>query len=340
MSQLNVGSGSPRVSVVLPVWNAEDTIECAVRSILHQTMTDLELIVVDDGSTDATPGILSAVGDDRLRVHRVGHQGVSAAANAGTHLADAPVIARMDADDVAKPNRLARQLDELERRQLDVVGSQVEICLTEGTLSSGMQRYQRWINEETLANEQMMSLRFVEFPLVNPSLLARRKYFELGFVDNDFPEDYDLMLRAAQQRMRFGKVPETLLTWHDSPDRMTRHHERYTDTAFMNCRRHHLLAGPLNGCTEVDLWGAGATGKPWLRWLQSQGICIRRLIDVSPRKQGQTIHGVRVVSPEDLGRPDGMPLVVAVGADGARLQIIEFVEERSYTVGGDVWFVA
>ncbi len=333
-------SGRPRISVVLPVWNAEGTIERAVRSILEQTMSDLELVVVDDGSTDTTPEILADIPDDRLHVHRIEHQGVSAAANTATRLASAPMIARMDADDVARPDRLARQLDDLIRRELDVVGSQVEILPTTGTLTTGMQRYQRWINEDTVADEQIMSLRFVEFPLVNPSLLARREYFELGFADNAFPEDYDLMLRAARSGMRFGKTAAVLLTWHDSPDRMTRRHDRYSDTAFMNCRRHHFLTGPLDECSEVDLWGAGATGKPWLRWLQSHNVSVRKLIDVSPRKHGQTIHGVRVERPEAMEPPDGVPLVVAVGADGARQKISDFVTERRYTVGGDVWFVA
>lgn len=335
------GAGdSPQVSVVLPVWNAEGTIERAVRSILAQTVTELELIVVDDGSTDATPELLAGMTDERLHVHRIEHQGVCVAANHATKIASAPIIARMDADDIARPDRLARQLDDLKRRELDVVGSQVEIRRAKGTLTTGMQRYQRWINEDTAADEQIMSPRFVEFPLVNPSLLARREYFELGFTDNAFPEDYDLMLRAARSGMRFGKTPERLLTWHDSPDRMTRHHARYSDTAFMNCRRHHFLTGPLDGCGEVDLWGAGATGKPWLRWLQSHNIVVRKLIDVSPGKHGQIIHGVRVGRPEAVEPPDGVPLVAAVGADGARQKITDFVKQRNYTVGGDVWFVA
>jgi glycosyltransferase involved in cell wall biosynthesis len=340
VAHARAGGGSPRVSVVLPVWNAEDTIERAVRSILEQTLTELELVIVDDGSTDTTPKILAGITDERLQVHRIEHQGVCTAANTATKFASAPIIARMDADDIARPDRLARQLDDLKRRELDVVGSQVEIRRKKGELSAGMQRYQRWINEDTLDNERILSLRFVEFPLVNPTLLARRAYFELGFADNAFPEDYDLMLRAAKSGMRFGKTPAILLTWHDSPDRMTRHHDRYSDAAFMNCRRHHFLTGPLDRCSEIDLWGAGATGKLWMRWLQSHNVLVRKLIDVSPRKHAQTIHGVRVERPEAVEPPDGVPLVVAVGADGARQKIIDFVKQRNYTVGGDVWFVA
>lgn len=340
MDNGQVTDTSPQVSVVLPVWNAESTIERAVRSILDQSLASMELIVVDDGSTDHTPGILSAIDNCRLRIVRTEHQGVAAAANVGTSRASAPLIARMDADDIAHPDRLARQLDCLQQQNLDVVGTRVQITSPTNELTDGMRRYLNWINEETKTPEQIHALRFVELPLVNPSILARRAYFELSFADNEFPEDYDLMLRAAATGMRFGKTQATLLTWTDSADRLTRTHPRYSQDAFMQCRRHHLLQGPLNSVTEVDLWGAGQTGKPWLRWLQNQQKTVRSVIDVSPKKQGQKIHGVPVISPEQLPSPDGTPLVVAVGAAGARQLITDFVTPRGYYVGGDVWFVA
>lgn len=330
----------PEVSVVLPVWNAESTIERAVRSIVSQSLENIELIVIDDGSTDHTPAILNQIVDDQIRVVRTDHQGVASAANVGTQFASAPLIARMDADDVAHPDRLARQLSWLRTQNLDVVGTRVEIAGADGRLTDGMRRYLRWINEETATTDQIHALRFVELPLVNPSILARREYFELSFADNDFPEDYDLMLRAAEAGMKFGKTESVLLTWTDSPDRLTRTHARYTSTAFMSCRRFHLREGPLSRTTEVNLWGAGQTGKPWLRWLQSEHITVRSVIDISERKQGQLIHGVPVIAPEQLPEPDGTPMIVAVGADGARQLITDFVTSRGYRVGTDVWFVA
>jgi cellulose synthase/poly-beta-1,6-N-acetylglucosamine synthase-like glycosyltransferase len=328
------------VSVVLPVWNAESTVERAIRSILQQSLSSFELIVVDDGSSDQTPNILTQISDERLHVVRTEHQGVAAAANVGTQHTQATIIARMDADDIAHPDRLACQLKYLQDYNLDVVGSRIHIASTAVALTAGMKRYERWINEETATTQQIHSLRFVELPLVNPSIMATRAYFQMGFADNDFPEDYDLMLRAVELGMKCGKTPEALLTWTDSPNRLTRTNARYTDDAFMDCRRFHLLNGPLNEATTVDLWGAGQTGKPWLRWLQNQMLTVREVIDVSKRKQGQTIHNVPVIAPENIAPPDGTPMIVAVGADGARRLIADFVTDRGYQVGRDVWFVA
>ena len=329
-----------QISVVLPVFNAGDTIGRAVRSILDQTFRAIELIVVDDGSTDDSAAIVGAIDDARIRLVRCDHRGVAAAANTGTELASAPLIARMDADDWAHPPRLEKQRQLLEDHNLDVVGSQVRIVDAGGQSAASMQRYERWINDESLKGEQIAALRFVEFPLVNATILARRRYFELGFRDNSLPEDYDLLLRAAADGLRFGKVPEVLLDWTERPDRLTRTDDRYSDAAFMRCRREHLLAGPLHGVETVDLWGVGKTGKPWLRWLHGCGIAVRCSYDVSERKIDTLIHGVPVRHPDGMPPADGKPLLIAVGAALARGLIRPHVESRGYVVGGDAWFVA
>lgn len=331
---------NPDISVVLPVFNGARTIARAVRSILDQSLRELELIVVDDGSTDDTAGMVGKIRDPRLRLVRCDHRGVVAAANTGTRLAAAPLIARMDADDVSYPARLEQQRNLLVDRQYDVVGCQVRIVDSQQRRVTSMQRYERWINEETLDEKELAALRFVEFPLVNPTILARRAYFEMGFCDGDFPEDYDLLLHATGRGMRLGKVDEVLLDWVDGPRRLTRNDARYSPAAFDRCRRKHLLADPLHGASRVDLWGVGQTGKPWLRWLRSCGIQVRRGYDVNRRQIGQTIHGVCISHPDDMQSPDGTPLIIAVGAAGARNLIRPHLAERGYQIGVDAWFVA
>ena len=330
----------PDVSVVLPVFNSVRTIRRAVRSILDQTMPDLELIVVDDGSTDGTVSVLYQVNDPRLQVVKCSHRGVAETANTGSEIAVAPLIARMDADDIAYPLRLELQVRWLHEQELDVVGCQVRIVTESRRIASSMDRYQRWINQETNDHEQIMALRFVEFPLVNPTILARRSYFEMGFSAGEYPEDYDLMLRAAEQGFRFGKVPEILFDWSDHSGRLTRTDSHYSPNAFMHCRRKHLLASPLRDVRCVDLWGIGPTGKSWLRWLQAQEIVVRRGFDVNERKVNKVIRDVPVLHPDEMPNADGTPLVIAVGAAGARKPILAHIENRGYMTGHDAWFVA
>src|SRR5580698_3447780 len=100
---------NPRISIVMPVWNGETYLAATLESVLTQTFTDFELIVVDDGSTDATLGILKSCPDPRLRVFQLEHGGIVKALNHGLAQARSEWIARQDADDISLPRRLERQ---------------------------------------------------------------------------------------------------------------------------------------------------------------------------------------------------------------------------------------
>jgi len=327
------------VSVVMPVRDAADTVVRAARSILDGTLSAIELIVVDDGSHDATAQLVAELGDARVRVLRGPREGIVAALNRGVAAAGAPVIARMDGDDVAAPDRLERQWALLRRGEAAIVGSRVRIVDGQGRPVASMQRYEQWINDHCLASE-IAALRFVESPLVHPTVVARREVFALGYRQGPFPEDYDLWLRALAAGHRAVKVPDILLDWVDRGDRLTRRDTRYGPDAFDRCRREHLLAGPLRGIRTVDLWGAGKTGKPWLRWLQGHVGSVRHVYDINPRIVGQCLHGVHVDDGDRLRPADGTPMIVAVGASGARELIRPALEGRGYQIGHDVWFVA
>lgn len=330
----------PGVSVVLPVRNAATTVGRAVDSILGQTWSDLELIVIDDGSTDGSLDVVRSRRDDRLRIVEQRHAGVATAANRGFAVAEAPLVARMDADDFSHPERIERQVAWIEEHDLDAVGCRVRIVDERGRAVPSLSRYVRWINDETRDETSIAALRFVEFPLVNPTILARRAYFDLGFRDGPFPEDYDLFLRAIASGLRIGKVDEPLFDWTDHDRRVTRRDDRYSPEAFDRCRRMHLLDGPLAGVGVVDLWGLGRTGKPWLRWLRKRGHEVRHGYDISERRIGQKLQGVRVRAPSSLVPADGTPLLIAVGAAGARDVIAPQLESRGYVPGVDAWFVA
>jgi glycosyltransferase involved in cell wall biosynthesis len=106
---------TPRISIIMPVWNGEKFIAAAVDSLLAQTYSDFELLVIDDGSTDRTSEILLSYADARLRVLRLDHAGIVVALNHGLSQAKAQWVARLDADDLSLPCRLELQWQAVNR---------------------------------------------------------------------------------------------------------------------------------------------------------------------------------------------------------------------------------
>src|SRR5437868_6203051 len=100
----------PRIAVLLPVYNGEKYVADAVQSVLDQTFTDFELVVIDDGSTDRTADVLASFSDARMRIIRFAeNRGIVAALNTGIRESKPELIARMDADDICMPRRFERQ---------------------------------------------------------------------------------------------------------------------------------------------------------------------------------------------------------------------------------------
>ena len=318
----------------MPVYNAAATIDRAARSILDGDWQDLELIIVDDGSDEP-------VVEPRARVIRTPHRGIVSALNAGIAEARAPVIARMDADDYAHPTRLTQQMPMLD--EADIVGCAVNIVGPRRQAVESMRRYERWINEN-LDAERIAAMRFVESPLVHPTVLAKREVFELGYREGPFPEDYDLWLRYRAEGKRFAKVPEILHYWREHGQRATHTNSRYSVENFLRAKAHYLCAGPLAQRDGVVVWGAGKTGRRIAKHLERGGCAPEVFVDVTPKKIGSTLRGKPVISPDDLPvwwrRYTWPILLVAVASRGARVLIREYLGGLHMVEGEDYLCVA
>ena len=305
----------------MPARNAAATVRAAAVSILRQTERDLALVCVDDGSTDGTAAALDAVAarDPRVRVLRGPGEGIAGALQRGLAACDAEVIGRMDADDVAHPGRLALQLEALRADpSLAAVGGRVRI-FPRRLVRQGMVRYAAWLNGLVTPALVARDL-LVEAPLAHPAAAIRAGALRDagGWRDGQFPEDYDLWLRLAAAGGRLTNLPATVLDWREGPARATRTDPRYALGRHVALKCAFLAAHVLGARREVALWGAGETGKAFADALRREGVATVAFVEVDRAKIGRTARGAPVLSYREVGRLRGLPLLVAVGAAGAR----------------------
>jgi len=335
----------PSVSVLLPVRDAAPTLETCLWSLHRQTLEPVEVVAVNDGSRDGSGELLDrwAAGDRRRHVLHQAADGLVAALNLGLARCSAPLVARMDADDVSHPRRLELQAAYLEQHpEVGVVSCLVQ-HFPRGGVGEGFRIYEAWLNS-LRHHEQMARERFIESPVAHPSAMVRREVLTSagGYHDMGWPEDYDLWLRLFDAGVRFAKVGRPLFFWREHGRRLTRSDRRYAPASFLRCKAHYLARGPLAAADRVVVWGAGRTGRALSRWLIGEGVGIAAFIDIDPDKIGRRARGRPIEPPERLDRllTPRSRVLAAVGSRGARQLIRERLNALGMTEGVNYWCVA
>lgn len=186
-------NGAPAlVSVILPTYNRAWTLKEAVDSVLDQDYPHIELIVIDDGSTDTTQDLLAPYGD-RIRVLTQVNRGVSAARNAGIRAAGGSLIALLDSDDAWDKRKISCQVDFFKARPEAMICQTEEIWIRNGKRVNPKKRHQK--------PSGMIFEASLHLCLVSPSAVMMRKdlFDRIGYFNEDFTvcEDYDLWLRVG-----------------------------------------------------------------------------------------------------------------------------------------------
>lgn len=233
-------ANKPAVSVVLPFLNAERWLREALASLLAQDFSDIEVIAVDDGSTDSGAALIKRAADQGLRTTLLRNEtnlGIVASLNRGLDAAGGRFIARMDADDVCLPGRFARQFAFLEASGCDACGSWfVEF-------GQGPPRTVRWPHAEPALRAAML----FQNTICHPTLMARREVFDRFRYREAYrlSEDYDLFARALSC-FRLANVPEALLRYRRHPRQAT---QAQRDAMEVVARRIRLEALAATGVT-------------------------------------------------------------------------------------------
>ncbi len=215
-------AAAPRFCVVMPALDAAATIGEAAGSVLAQTWTGWELVIVDDGSKDATRAVAErcAAGDSRITVLHQRNAGPAAARNAGARAGTAPFLLRLDADDVLLPACLATYAAFIDGHPgYDIYSCSAEVFTAAGVLSPYYEGERaRHVMEFTL--EQMLERNVI----LGPAAVCTRAVFERvgGMREGVYVEDYDFWLRALAAGARHVFVPRVLVRYRLHPGQMSR----------------------------------------------------------------------------------------------------------------------
>ncbi len=335
---MRLNESTTKLSILLPFRNAENTFSETLDSIQDQTFPEFNLIAVDDHSNDRSSEILNSYDDPRFRLFNNPGEGLVDALNFGIENAQSTWIVRMDGDDIMHPQRMEKLMQaSLEFPDMDLISSQVEM-FSEAPMLSGYTEYMRWQNS-VLTPEQIRQQIYVESPFAHPSVMFRKSTIEQlgGYRRGDFPEDYELWLRMHADGCAMVKLPEVLLRWRDSPNRLSRTHPAYSRQAFDRVRAEYMAQdSQLNQDRKIVYWGAGRKTRKRCQLLIEKGFTPRAWIDIDPKKIGNKLNGIEVFAPDWLKHQVKKPFVlIYVTNHGAREEIEQILIEFGYNAEMD-----
>jgi glycosyltransferase involved in cell wall biosynthesis len=233
-----------KISVLMPVYNVEAYVAEALASVQSQNFDNIEVVVVDDGSTDGTWQIVEHIAntDPRVKIIRAPHNlGLPLALNLGLSFCQSPYIARMDGDDIALPTRLEKQLKFLENNpDIALVGCATSAIDESGQPIPGLGVSRKPITQESISKTVLLA------PPCSHIWLARREVYDRlsGYRQITVAEDYDFLLRAISSGFHVTNLPEPLMLIRTRPGNISsRLEQRKAHYYIANLYRERLERG-------------------------------------------------------------------------------------------------
>lgn len=320
------------LSIIMPVKNTSRYLHACLDSIVHQTLTDWELVAIDDHSNDNSRQILNsyATNDGRIRVITNKGDGVTSALQTGYDNAVGNFITRMDSDDINEWHKYEYMLTQLQQYgEGHIALGQVKYFCEDG-LGVGFQNYERWINT-LIANGRCFEDVYKECVIPSPCWMMYRTDFDNtgGFNTLLYPEDYDLCFRMYRQKLIPIPCPEVLFHWRDYQTRTTRVQIQYQSDAMLQLKCHHFLNIDHDPHKNLIIWGAGKRGKLIARTLNTKKIHFTLACN-NPNKIGHQIYGSKTIDETRLYAIQNKQIIVTVANIDEQKAIREICQNQHW----------
>lgn len=313
-----------KVSILIPVFNAEKYLEDCLNSILKQTYVNWEVIAVDDYSTDTSFDLLELFKrkDSRIRIFKnPNEKGILPALNYAAKYIQGNWVTRMDADDLMPEQKIEWLIKEAQSNV--IVTGLVKYFSDKGELGRGYLNYEKWINR-ILQSPNPWNHLFEECIIPSPAWMMSTQDFEElgGFETGQYPEDYDFCFRLFQAGFKIKVCPKVIHLWRDHPGRSSRNQKEYADQNFFKLKVFYLRAlNIVNKNHPILLWGAGKKGKKLAALLKEEKIDFIWSCN-TPGKWGHQIKGVKIEkSIAALEQCAGGKVIIAVSGPSDKKQV-------------------
>ncbi len=350
MKEFSSDTQDDLVSVLMPVraQTASDPrlqkwFELALQSLLAQSYTKLEIILIGDCERHVERWLPSNITRiPTLQLINRAEPGIVSALNTGIRAASGNLLARMDADDIALPERIACQVQLLQQNPtVDFCATTIELFKASSQITEGSQNYQDWLNS-LISTDAIRHNVFIESPMPHPSWMLRRElYNKLGGYRNiSWAEDYDLVLRAWLAGAKMAK-PQSgpLLQWRDHDLRLTRTDELYSRKNFLRAKAWALSQSLLQRRNAIIL-GTGSNAKRLHDALREYDVAVSCFVELNKAQRKKSLKALPVINYNDLAAsgPQGDLIVSAVTRYGARNTLRQWFDTQQMTDGVDYIF--
>lgn len=323
----------PKISILLPVYNAAKWLPACLDSILHQTFQEWELIAINDFSEDESHLILSqfAQKDSRIKVYKNTAKGIIPALRLAYEKSTAELITRMDADDKMVPQKLERLYEAWNANgKGHLVTGLVEYFAEDFELQEGYKKYAQWLNELSIKENNFDAI-YKECVIPSPCWLMHREDLEKceAFEPDIYPEDYDLCFRFYKNNLKIVSVKEVLHLWRDHADRSSRTQEHYSNQRFFDLKLDYFLKLDYYHSRPIVIWGAGKKGKTIAQKLRTKGVNFIWVCN-NPNKVGKEILDVKMANFKILPTIWQPQIIITVAAPDGKKEIQEFLDQHGY----------
>lgn len=313
----------PLISIITPFKNTAAYLPDCINSIINQTYTNWELVIIDDGSTDNSYEIVNAFAenDNRITLLKNNGSGIIDALQLAFKHSNGDFITRMDSDDIMTPDKLEVLATSLITHGENHVAIGLVAYFSETGVGEGYKSYETWLNNLTKTGDNYSEI-YKECVIPSPCWMVYRNDFIAcdAFNPNRYPEDYDLTFRFYKHNFKCIPCNVVLHHWRDYSTRTSRTHIHYAQNHFTDLKLRHFLEIDYNPEKTLIIWGAGTKGKLMASILLEKNIPFEWICD-NPKKIGKAIYGKTLRDFKTLSKLNNTQSLVTVANKQAQKEI-------------------